>query len=100
MSYKLFIDDERYPTTPDWMIARTSFDAIWMVENYGMPTEIAFDHDLGGEDTTMAFLKWLEQKLMEEFVAFPTNFKYSIHSQNPIGAKNIKLYMEDLLNFF
>ena len=100
MSYKLFIDDERCPTTPDWMIARTSYDAIWMVENYGMPTEIAFDHDLGGEDTTMVFLKWLEQKLMEEFVAFPTNFKYSIHSQNPIGAKNIKLYMEDLLNFF
>lgn len=100
MSYKLFIDDERYPTTPDWMVARTSYDAIWMVENYGMPTEIAFDHDLGGEDTTMVFLKWLEQKLMEEFVAFPANFKYSIHSQNPIGAKNVKLYMEDLLNFF
>lgn len=100
MSYKLFIDDERYPTTPDWMVARTSYDAIWMVENYGMPTEIAFDHDLGGEDTTMVFLKWLEQKLMEEFVAFPINFKYSIHSQNPIGAKKVKLYMEDLLNFF
>ena len=28
MDYKLFIDDERYPVTPDWFIARNSYDAI------------------------------------------------------------------------
>lgn len=45
MIYRLFIDDERFPVTPDWFIARNSFQAIKALELYGMPKEIAFDHD-------------------------------------------------------
>ena len=41
MTYKLFIDDERYPVTPDWFIARNSYDAIYAVKEYGLPSEIA-----------------------------------------------------------
>lgn len=25
MTYRLFIDDERFPVTPDWFVARNSF---------------------------------------------------------------------------
>ena len=28
MTYLLFIDDERFPVTPDWFVARNSFQAI------------------------------------------------------------------------
>lgn len=48
--YKLFIDDERFPTKPDWFVARTSEQAITAIKNYGFPKEIAFDHYLGDDD--------------------------------------------------
>lgn len=98
--YRMFIDDERYPTAPDWLIARTSYDAIYFVTTFGMPREIAFDHDLGGSDTAMVFIKWLEQELLEERLTFPDNFRFSVHSQNPIGAKNIQSYMDQLILHF
>lgn len=46
------------------------------------------DHDLGGSDTAMDYLKILAYK-------FPDSPpRYSIHSQNPVGAENIKAFME------
>jgi hypothetical protein len=50
MAYKLFIDDERFPVTDDWVIVRSSKEAIDHVLAHGMPSEISFDHDLGGND--------------------------------------------------
>jgi len=100
MSYKMFLDDERYPTTPDWLVARSSFDAVHFVSNFGMPKEIAFDHDLGGADTSMVFLRWLEEELIQGRVEFPENFSYTVHSQNPVGATNIMCHMESLLKYF
>lgn len=100
MKYKLFIDDERYPTTPDWFVARSSYDAIYAVTNYGMPTEIAFDHDLGGDDTAMVFIKWLEGKLLDGEILIPELFSFSVHSQNPIGSRNISNAMDNLIKYF
>lgn len=98
--YRLFIDDDRFPQTPDWFVARNSYQAIRALEDYGMPIEIAFDHDLGGQDTAMTFLKILCAKLEDGKVAFPTGFRYSVHSMNPIGAENIRVFMENLLSEF
>ena len=99
MDYKLFIDDERYPVTPDWFIARNSYDAIYAVKTYGLPSEIAFDHDLGGRDTSMAFLYALSDYMIDNNLKFPSGFKYSIHSQNPVGAKNIDVFMMNLMEY-
>ena len=96
MNYKLFIDDERYPVAPGWFIARNSYDAIYAVKEYGLPSEIAFDHDLGGKGTSMLFLVWLSNYMLDNDLKFPGGFKYSIHSQNPIGAKNIEMF---IINF-
>lgn len=104
MTYKLFIDDERHP--PDvWYdgrceIARSSLHAKLYIEWYGMPSFISFDHDLGGEDTSMIFLSWLEDELIEGRLAFPEDFDYYVHSQNPIGKQNIIGKMEALLKHF
>lgn len=99
-SYKLFLDDERYPVKPDCMIARTSYDAIYMVTHYGLPVEILFDHDLGELDTAMVFIKWLENYLIESDLKFPAGFNFSVHSQNPVGAENIRCYMYNLIEEF
>jgi hypothetical protein len=65
-----------------------------------MPVEIAFDHDLGGDDTTMRFLNWLTEQLLDGHVQFPGNFQYTIHSQNSVGARNIANRMNSLLDHF
>lgn len=96
----LFLDDERYPAEPDCMLARTSYDAIRFTSDWGMPVEMRLDHDLGGDDTAMEYLNWLEGELDSGDAHFPKGFSYSIHSQNPIGATNIKNRMEFLLKYF
>ena len=100
MIWKLFIDDERHPVTDDWVIARSSADAIKQVVERGMPSEIAFDHDLGGDDTAFRFINWLTEELIDGRVVIPTNFQYTIHSQNPVGARNIANRMNALLGHF
>lgn len=99
-SYRLFLDDERYPTKPDWFIARTSYDAIHALENFGVPYEIAFDHDLGGSDTAMVFINALENYLIDSGTGLPPAFQFTVHSQNPVGAENIRQRMENLIEYF
>ncbi len=94
MTYKLFIDDERNPVTDDWVVARNSTAAFMYIGEYGFPNEIAFDHDLGGEDTSIVFLKMLKHYMLDYKLTLPEDFNYSVHSQNPIGAKNIYDFME------
>lgn len=106
--YRLFIDDERFPAKPNWFVARKSWQAIHAVEYYGIPTEIAFDHDLGGtnsstntgHDNAMNFVRWFERHLVDKQLTLPKSFKYSVHSANPVGAENIRSAMEQILEHF
>ena len=41
MTYKMFIDDERFPKTDDWTIVRSSQEAIDCVLKKGFPSHIA-----------------------------------------------------------
>ena len=97
MTYKMFIDDERFPVTTDWVIVRSSEEAKECVRNYGIPRFISFDHDLGGEDTSMNFIHWLIKIVLDSngFMKFPT--EYTVHSQNPVGAANIKSLMDSAI---
>lgn len=88
---RLFIDDERMPPSDDYVVVRSSQDAIDYIKTNGWPNFISFDHDLGGDDTTMVFLK----RLMNEIWDGKTNPPdYQIHSANPIGKLNIQSFME------
>lgn len=100
MTYKLFIDDERHPIVSDWVVARSSAEAIDIVTQRGMPQEIAFDHDLGGQDTSRNFIKWLIDYMIDGDHHFPADFKFSVHSQNPIGADWIRHTMAELVWMF
>ena len=97
MTYKLFIDDERHPITYDWEIVRSSQEAILAIKKLGMPKEISFDHDLGGEDTSIPFIWYIINEFLDGNLTWPENFKYSVHSQNPIGKENIKKLMDGFL---
>lgn len=106
MTYKLWIDDDagkegiadwRNPPAgePDWKVAHSSDEATAIVINFGLPSFIDFDHDLGmdqfdEEDKVMRFLGWLSD-------TYPTGIDsiadYRIHSANLEGAKNIHSFM-------
>lgn len=92
----LFIDDERNiqdvykdPNFWLWAVAKSSEQAIQNVEVYGMPEMISFDHDLGEEDTSIVFLKWLIENHFSEPIP-----EYYVHSANPVGKQNIVSLME------
>ena len=97
---KLFIDDERYPATDDFKIVRSSLEAIEHVQEHGIPSYISFDHDLGGDDVSTIFIKFLIEYMLDNNLKLPENFKYYVHSQNPIGKKNIEMDMELLIKHF
>jgi len=98
MNYKLWLDDERYPTDGTvWVIARNFSDARWYVENYGLPIFISFDHDLGSSKITgMDFCKWLVNYIMDNNLPY-NGMEYAVHSANPVGAANIDSYMAQFL---
>ena len=110
MRYKLYLDDLRYPPadTEDWRIARNYHDALWYVKTYGLPYHISFDHDLGmnhdpsasivpREFTGYDFAKWFCIYVLNTGLDLPADFGYTVHSANPVGAANIRAYMENFL---
>lgn len=89
-AYRLFIDDIRDPVEPGWVVARTSAEAIASLEHQGCPSEISFDHDLGGDDTAMVVARRLVDLDLDAGGAFiPADFVFSVHSANPVGRQNI-----------
>lgn len=97
MTYKLFIDDERFPATDDWVIVRSSQEAIAMIIEYGMPYFISFDHDLGGEDTAIRVIRWIIDSFLDGNLEIHPDFDFYVHSQNPIGAENIRKLMSGFI---
>lgn len=90
MTYRMFIDDERFPPNDgkEWVIVRSSAEAMKMVLGCGVPNFISYDHDLGGEDTSMVFIYCMINLYLDgDIKVFPTAFV--VHSQNPVGARNI-----------
>jgi hypothetical protein len=105
MNWKLYLDDIRTPDDPTFMIVRTVNDAQKLIHLLGMPTFISFDHDLGMDDegnlllSGYDFVKWLVEMDMEGIFILPEDFDFIVHSQNPVGAKNIREYLRSYLSF-
>jgi hypothetical protein len=95
---RLFLDDRRTPPEPDWVLVRSSADAIAWCTAHGVPAHISFDHDLGGEDTAMRFAHWLVQRDLDApGTGFPDGFTYAIHSANPVGVLNLRGLLDGYL---
>ena len=121
MKYKLFLDDLRYPDDhTDWRVARNYHDAQWYVKTYGLPYHVSFDHDLadvhydntdyGHDDgfmdapltgvpyefTGYDFAKWFCNYCLDNDLDL-SGFTFTVHSANPVGAKNIQMYMDNFM---
>ena len=97
--YTMYIDDIRTPKNNFDVIVRSSDEAMeYMIRN-GCPNFVSWDHDLGGDDTSMKIVKAmieLDLDTNNEFI--PENFKWNIHSANPVGAANIDGYLTSYMN--
>lgn len=103
MTWNLFIDDERFPPNDgrEWVIARNFAEATSQVFSKGFPSYISFDHDLGNNEMTgYDIAKTLVEIDMDDRKCkFPDDFKFYVHSQNPIGKKNIESYLNNYLKY-
>lgn len=95
----LFIDDERFPTDDSWNVVRSSQEAIEFVKKNGVPQYISFDHDLGGDDTSIVFINWLIEEILDKKLTLPVDFDFYVHSQNCVGKKNIENKMNSFIKF-
>jgi hypothetical protein len=95
--YKLYLDDERIPSS-DWakdgkivIIARNAKQFKTIIRRCGSPIAISFDHDLGeNEPTGYDIVKWL---VHDEQIDL-RNIEINVHSANPVGAENIRKLIE------
>lgn len=121
MSYYLFLDDIRYPSDVtwvnipnyEWTIARDFFQFRDIIKIKGVPSFVCYDHDLGAqhyrdlkiilethkidyskykEKTGYDCAKYLVEFCQDQKLAHPP---YEIHSMNPVGAENIKKYIDN-----
>lgn len=121
MTWNLFIDDERNPEdvtwaprqvqekyrNEEWQVVRSfSQVAVVLLKYKSFPTYISFDHDLGsglpGKSSGYDIAKALVRMDMEgsdgDTLVFPNNFSFYVHSQNPVGKKNIEEYLTNYLS--
>ena len=89
---KIYLDDLR--VIPEGFIGLRSFEEfVSHITNNGLPDFISFDHDLGLQESGYDCAKWLVNHCLDHKVKLPD---FAVHSQNPVGKKNI----ESLLNNF
>lgn len=98
MTYKLFLDDERFPVDSSFIIARNIEEVKTILAEYGTPYFISFDHDLGPDiPTGMDITKMLVEMDMDGILNFNEEFTFYVHSQNGPGAANIQSYLSNYL---
>lgn len=108
MTYRLFIDDERFPAdaTGHWGIARNEAEIAALLRTHGAPEFVSFDHDLGdGEPTGYDIAhRFVDDDLGDlpdspYAIGIPATFGFDVHSQNPVGAANIRNLLTNYLKF-
>lgn len=95
--YTLFLDDERFPVDDSYVICRDFWEFKSTIHELGIPKHICFDHDLGDSKYTglkcaeFLYLCFLDQPWDAK------DFTFSVHSQNPVGAENIRAFLKNML---
>ncbi len=90
----LFIDDLREPIEVGWQsgrieIARSSQEAKDLVDSLGLPTQISFDHDLGGDDTAFKFMWYLINGHLDEKWNLGDIQVVYVHTANSVGRDKL-----------
>jgi hypothetical protein len=102
---KLYLDDIREPKGNNYKVVRSFKEAVEYIQEFGIPSHISFDHDLGCDEngkvfyTGYDFAKYLINCDLDHTVTFPNDFTFNVHSANPIGKQNIENILNSYLKF-
>ncbi len=100
---KMYLDDLRTPIEEYDILVRSYTEAIEIIKTNGMPNFISFDHDLGKDKNGVMLksgydlAKWIVNSDLNSIIDIPSGFKYKVHSQNPVGKKNIIMLLDGYL---
>lgn len=98
--YTLFLDDERMPPSEmeNVTIVRDFWEFKRVIVALGIPSYVSFDHDLGSMDFNgKDCAEFLIMRMIMERPSNMEDFQYYVHSQNPVGAENIRRFMDKYL---
>jgi hypothetical protein len=99
---RIFLDDERFPVDDTLVVFRTAESLLQFINHSGvqMISFISFDHDLGeglmtGYDlvNTIVDLELSGKKILSD------DFSFYVHSQNPVGKRNIEMLLDNYIVF-
>ena len=103
--WRLYLDDIRNPPDESYVLARSVEEAKVLITAYGVPLFISFDHDLGADEngnllpTGYDLAKWIVEHDMDKKsnIHIFSVFDFEVHSMNPVGAENIKSFLQSYL---
>ncbi len=98
--YEIFLDDERMPSEAmkDAVIVRDFWEFKRTINERGIPKFISFDHDLGCMTYTgKSCAEYLICRMFDYPKEALKEFDFYVHSQNPIGAENIRRLLEQFI---
>ena len=107
MIYNLFLDEIRtvsmvYPNSDkEFVVVRSYSDCINYIKKNGLPQFMSFDNDLGEDENKnilpdgYAIAKWL---VYESGINL-SNFKFNVHSANPVAKKQIESLLNNYIKF-
>jgi hypothetical protein len=97
---KIWLDDKRPAPDKSWTLATNYHEAYMLFTLHGWPSEVSFDHDLGMADerTGYDFAMFLVDRDLDSGL-MPADFKYNVHSANPVGKANIEGLMKSYFAF-
>jgi len=82
-------DPNRHPVSENYIVVRTLEQAKAIIEANAPFPMWSLDHDLGGNDTGMDFLKWAAEHALDKW----PKGKIGVHSANPVGAENMRSFI-------
>lgn len=104
----IFLDDERFPADNEdfdkWTICRSKYELSDVVGQSLSPIRrMSFDHDLADTcptTTGLACAHWLISLDLEvPGTVLGRDFEFYVHSQNPVGAENIRAILKNYLEY-
>ncbi len=99
MTWKLYLDDERLPKTfKDWTVIRTVKEAEDKILQAGLPDECSLDHDIDERANGLDFVKWLIEQDLDGKINIPFDWKWNVHSANPMGKNNMESLLKNYLS--
>ena len=103
---QLFPDFQKFMEISELVICRTMEEAVALIESKGyLPNFISFDNDLGEDENEIPlkegidFAHWIVERVLDEKYILTDDFEFFVHSANSIAGPEIRILLNNFINF-